>query len=69
MEGDPTWSHARLEAILASGTTTRVDLPKPMPVLLTYYTAWVEDGEVLFREDIYDRDERVLEALDGPFRG
>ncbi|MEZ5905662.1 MAG: hypothetical protein R3C69_11375 [Geminicoccaceae bacterium] len=28
-----------------------------MPVLLTYYTAWVEDGEVLFREDIYDRDD------------
>ncbi|MEZ5906176.1 MAG: L,D-transpeptidase family protein [Geminicoccaceae bacterium] len=69
MDGDPTWSHARLEAILASGRTTRIDLPKPMPVLLTYYTAWVEDGEVLFREDIYDRDERVLEALDGPFRG
>lgn len=69
MEGDPSWSHARLEAILASGRATRVDLPKPMPVLLTYYTAWVEDGEVLFREDIYDRDEAVLEALDGPFRG
>ncbi len=69
MADDPTWNHARLEAILASGRATRVDLPKPMPVLLTYYTAWVEDGEVLFREDIYDRDEAVLEALDGPFRG
>ena len=29
----------------------------------------IEDGEVLFREDIYDRDEKVLRALNGPFRG
>ncbi len=40
------------------------DLPKPMPVLLTYWTAWVEDGEVHFREDPYERDEPILQALD-----
>ncbi len=69
MQGSPSWSHARRDAILASGITTRIDLPKPMPILLTYATAWVEDGEVQFRDDIYDRDRRVLEALDGPFTG
>ena len=65
MQGAPGWSHQRLEAILASGRTTRVDLPKPMPVLLTYATAWVEDGVVQFRSDVYGRDGRLLEALDG----
>ncbi len=64
MEGDPDWSYARMQSILDSGKTTRVDLPKPMPVLLTYWTAWVEDGEVHFREDPYERDERILQALD-----
>ncbi|WP_146346592.1 L,D-transpeptidase family protein [Phaeobacter marinintestinus] len=63
MEGDPEWSQARMQAILDSAKTTRVDLPKPMPVLLTYWTAWVEGAEVHFREDPYQRDGAVLKAL------
>lgn len=63
MEGDPDWSNAKMQAILDSGKTTRVNLPKPMPVLLTYWTAWVEAGEVHFREDPYDRDDAILTAL------
>lgn len=64
MEGDPEWSSAGMQAILDSGKTTRVNLPKPMPVLLTYWTAWVEEGEVHFREDPYGRDGNILTALD-----
>lgn len=70
MEGDPNWSDARREEILASGKTTRVTLPKPMPVMLTYYTAWVNaEGLVEFREDIYERDQPVLDALNKDFFG
>jgi murein L,D-transpeptidase YcbB/YkuD len=69
MAGSPDWSPERRQAILASGRTTRVDLPAPLPVLLTYYTAWVEDGEVLFRDDIYGRDGPLLAALDAPLGG
>ena len=65
MESDTSWSREKMQAILDSGKTTRVNLPNPMPVLLTYWTAWVEDGEVHFREDPYDRDSQVLKALDG----
>ena len=64
MEGAPDWSDSKMNAILESGKTTRVDLPKPVPVMLTYWTAWVENGAVHFREDIYQRDARILEALD-----
>ena len=40
-----------------------------MPVLLVYLTAMVDDqGQVLFREDIYQRDAPVFEALDQPSR-
>jgi murein L,D-transpeptidase YcbB/YkuD len=52
-----------MNAILDSGKTTRVNLDKPVPVLLTYWTAWVEEGNVHFREDPYDRDAAILEAL------
>ncbi|MFA3920176.1 L,D-transpeptidase family protein [Ruegeria hyattellae] len=64
MEGEPDWSRQKLQSILDSGKTTRVELPEPMPVLLTYWTAWVEDGGVHFREDPYERDARILAALD-----
>lgn len=64
MEADPDWSQEKMQAILDSKRTTRVDLPKPMPVLLTYWTAWVEDGQVHFREDPYQRDAAILAALD-----
>lgn len=64
MEGDPDWSMTKLQAILDSGKTTRVKLAKPMPVLLTYWTAWVEEGVVHFRADPYGRDAPILAALD-----
>lgn len=68
MAADPQWSAERRGAILESGKTTRIDLPTPLPVLITYWTAWVEDGQVQFREDIYERDQRILDALNGRFR-
>ena len=66
MEGQPDWSTARMTEILESGKTTRINLSTPVPVLLTYWTAWVEDGVVHFREDPYERDAKILEALDRP---
>ena len=65
----PDWSPERRDAILASGRTTRINLPEPLPVLLTYYTAWVADDAIMFRGDIYERDQALLDALDRPFEG
>jgi murein L,D-transpeptidase YcbB/YkuD len=32
----------------------------PIPVVVTYYTAWVDEyGRLNFREDIYGHDERL----------
>ena len=70
MKGDPNWSAVHRDAILASGKTTRVSLPAPVPVLLTYFTAWMDEaGTVQFREDLYERDGRVISALNEAFRG
>lgn len=63
MADDPSWSEARLQSILDSKKTTRIPLPKPVPVMLTYWTAWVANGQVQFREDIYERDGPILQAL------
>jgi L,D-transpeptidase YcbB len=63
------WDAARVAAVRHSGETTTVFLSKPMPVLLLYWTTEVgDDGRVYFYEDVYDRDEAILNALNLPFR-
>jgi murein L,D-transpeptidase YcbB/YkuD len=48
----------------ASGRTQRADLPRPIPILLAYWTVRVgEEGELLFYPDLYGYDARLLAAL------
>ena len=45
---DPVkWSRANIDAAVASGTLQNVTLAKPVPVLLAYWTAWVDAGGAL----------------------
>jgi murein L,D-transpeptidase YcbB/YkuD len=44
-----------------------VRLADPIPVLVVYLTATVkEDGEVVFHDDVYGRDQSVVALLDAP---
>lgn len=59
----------RIAQILASRETRNVKLPRPVPILLAYWTAQVdEDGELVFKADIYGHDEKILDALKGQDR-
>jgi len=59
-------SRGKIDGILASQKTTRVNLADPVPVHLTYFTVWVsEDGVSSFYEDIYGRDKLVGNILFG----
>ncbi len=61
---DPNWSMARVNAALKTGRKRVVKLSSPIPVHITYLTAWVnKDGAVNFRDDIYNRDEALSLAL------
>jgi len=65
---DPQWTQARIEDIVASRRTTRIDLAAPVAVILMYWTVDpADDGALVFREDIYARDAAVLAALNAPF--
>lgn len=58
----------RLDAIVASGRTETIFLPKPMTVMLLYWTAEVDAaGRVAFFPDVYQRDPAVIAALAEPF--
>jgi L,D-transpeptidase YcbB len=51
-----------LDGIFASGKERWIELDRPLPVYLLYFTAWVqEDGMVRFHHDVYGRSE----AMDG----
>jgi L,D-transpeptidase YcbB len=62
------WNRAAIAAVVAAGRTTRVNLPRKVPVMLLYLTAFpAPDGAPQFRRDLYGRDPDRLRALDGPF--
>jgi len=49
---------------IATSATTRHMLPSPVPVLVTYQTAYIgNDGELQFRRDAYKRDDAVWHHL------
>ncbi len=52
--------------ILASAEQTFLALERPVPVYVLYLTAWPEERTLQWREDIYQRDRAVLDALDAP---
>ena len=55
--------------LIATGETRTVNLKQPVPVLILYWTAQPRsDGQVIFRNDVYDRDPATLAALNGTFR-
>ena len=66
----PGWDLERINRTIDGGDRTVVSLPEPLPVHLSYQTAWVnKDGSVHFRSDIYDRDMVLAEALMGTRSG
>lgn len=55
---DPNWSNERLQSILETKKPNYVKLRNPIPIFITYLTAWVDrEGRVNFRDDIYQQDE------------
>ena len=54
--GDP-YDPPLLRRLIRSQARLRLDLPRPVPIYLLYWTAWAEDdGPVHFRRDVYGRD-------------
>jgi murein L,D-transpeptidase YcbB/YkuD len=69
LEGQKGWDRAALDAAVAEGKTRTITLAKRVPVLLLYWTAWVDrDGALQFRRDVYGRDAKVAAGLAEKFR-
>ncbi|MBW2474853.1 MAG: L,D-transpeptidase family protein [Deltaproteobacteria bacterium] len=65
---DPQWTQSRIDEVVKSKQTTRINLVKPVTVILMYWTVNIaDDGGMIFKTDVYDRDAAVLAGLNKPF--
>lgn len=58
------WSPEKIEDAMNSGKEQFVKLKDPVPVIITYYTAWVDNKGVLhFADDIYQHDKQMAQKM------
>jgi L,D-transpeptidase YcbB len=64
LKDQPEWTPEKIDAAMNSGEEKYVKVKNPVPVLITYYTAWVDEAGLLhFAEDIYGHDKEVLAKM------
>ena len=58
------WSPEKIKDAMNSGKEQFVKLKDPVPVIITYYTAWVDNKGVLhFADDIYQHDKQMAQKM------
>lgn len=64
LRNQPEWTPERISEAMNAGEEKYVKLKNPVPVIITYYTAWVDEGGKLnFREDIYKHDDKLAQKM------
>jgi len=64
LRDQPEWTPEKIEDAMNAGKERFVKVKDPIPVLITYYTAWVdENGQLNFREDIYGHDSDLAKKM------
>jgi murein L,D-transpeptidase YcbB/YkuD len=64
LQSKPEWTPERIQAAMNGEKSVQVNLSPPIPVLILYGSARVdEDGHVDFYDDIYGHDTRLAQAL------
>jgi len=72
LKDSPDWTREKLAEKITDNveqtgedlTEETIKIPRPLPVYILYWTAWVQDDKtVSFRDDLYDEDKRLLRAM------
>ena len=66
LAGDPAWTPDRIREAMASDTNRSVAVKRRLPVYIIYLTAFVRDGQLQFRDDVYGTDARAAARLGTP---
>lgn len=60
--GQDGWTSGRIEQQVATGQAKTIKLAKSVPVHFVYLTAWVDNGVVEIRNDLYNRDDGQVDG-------
>ncbi|WP_207493471.1 L,D-transpeptidase family protein [Aridibaculum aurantiacum] len=63
LQDETEWTTSAITDAMYAGTEKWIKLDEKVPVLITYFTSWVEDGVVHFRNDIYGHDKKMMARL------
>jgi murein L,D-transpeptidase YcbB/YkuD len=64
LKDDPSWTEEKIGQAMNSGKEQFVKVKKIVPVMITYFTAWVDDtGQLNFRNDVYHHDLKTRERM------
>lgn len=64
LRNQPEWTESRIQDAMYADEEKWVTLAEPVPVAITYFTAWADsEGKVHFREDIYGHDKELAARL------
>lgn len=59
--GEQGWTRDKIEDAIAGNVKQTIKVSRPVPVHFIYLTAWVEDGAIEFRNDLYNKDQVAIE--------
>ena len=63
---DKNWNNIKIDSILETNKEYPINLLPKIPVYIVYFTAWVNsEGELNFRNDIYNLDEKLSKEIFG----
>jgi L,D-transpeptidase YcbB len=64
LRNDSSWDDEKINVAMNAGKERTVTLSQKVPVFIVYFTAFVDrDGKINFRNDIYERDNRLAEMI------
>lgn len=64
LRDQPEWTPEKIRSAMNQNSEKWVTLKNPVPVYISYFTAWVDnEGQLHFREDIYEHDKKMAERL------
>lgn len=64
LQNEAGWDAEKIDIAMNETTEQFVKLKNPVPVLITYYTAWTDDeGRLHFAEDIYGHDKMQVQKM------
>lgn len=64
LSNDPNWNREKIYEAMNSSKEKAYKLQNKIPVVISYFTAWVNDnGELRFYDDVYNRDNRLAKII------